>query len=171
MADTKTRKRVNERAVCSRPVNRGPFWLALCAALLPLFLILFLLKPADLVYVPHSLNPGSQAYSDAIERAASTSEVLITIALAIAGATVVWYLREAGRSARHYLLYAVFVLSLVSMYSGVKLGYSASLTLASDEPDLMPLLALLRLQALLSLTGGLLLTGIVVFCSAETKTA
>jgi hypothetical protein len=137
--------------------------------MLPLFLILFLLKPTDLVSAPQALNPGSQGYSDAIQRAASASEALITIALAISGATAVWYLRDAGRSARHYLLYAVFVLSLVSIYSGIKLDYSASLTLAGNEPDLLPLLALLRLQSLLSLSAGLLLTGVVVFSSAETK--
>ena len=52
--------------------------------------------------------------------------------IAIVGAAVFWYLRDRGRSPR-YLIYAVFVLSLVSIYSGIKLGYSASITLATPE--------------------------------------
>jgi hypothetical protein len=149
---------------------RIPTLLTACAAaFLPLVLILFLLKPTDLVYVPHYLAPSSQNYSTAIERASSTSESLITITLAILGASAVWYLRDRGRSVRHYLLYAVFVLALVSIYSGIKLGYSASMTLATGEPDLFPLLSLLKLQASLSLAAGLLLSGVVVFGSLDSR--
>jgi len=143
-----------------------PALVAAGAALLPLFLILFVLKPADVVYVPGYLAPNSPNYSAGIQRAVETSESLINISIAIVGAAVFWYLRDRGRSPR-YLVYAVFVLSLVSIYSGIKLGYSASITLATAEPDLIPLLSLLRLQAILSLSAGLLLSGIVVFASLK----
>ena len=160
-------RRPREGAESSAAKRRvPPSLLALAAALLPLFLILFVVKPADVVYIPSYLAPNSANYSAGIQRAAQTSDSLINISIAIVGAAVFWYLRDRGRSPR-YLVYAVFVLSLVSIYSGIKLGYSASITLATAEPDLMPLLSLLRLQAVLSLSAGLLLSGIVVFGSLK----
>jgi hypothetical protein len=62
-------------------------------------------------------------------------------------------------------MYVAFVGCVVSIYFGVKLGYSVGLTLSGAEPDIDPLLKLLRNQALFALLSGLLLTGVVVFTS------
>jgi hypothetical protein len=136
------------------------------AAAFPLLLIVYFLKGADLVAVPQVQNPTSQNYVDAIGHVASTSESLITIALTILGANVIWFLKGSQtQPIRHVAMYVAFVGCVVSIYFGVKLGYSVGLTLSGAEPDIDPLLKLLRNQALFALLSGLLLTGVVVFTS------
>lgn len=144
----------------------GALLVAALAAAFPLILILYALKGFDLVAVPTVQTPTSGSYRDAIAHVVSTSGSLLTIGLTILAADVVWFLRSSSsQPIRHLGLYAVFTACITSIYFGIKLGYSAGVTLSGTEPEIKPLLSLLRNQALLALIAGLLLTGIVVFSS------
>lgn len=144
--------------------------LACLAALFPFLLIVYVLSGFDLVEIPHVQIPTSQNYADAIGRVASTSDSLVTIALTILGADVIWFLRDQqAHLIRHIGMYVVFLGCVTSIYLGTKLGYSAALTLSGVEPDIRPLLSLLRSESLLVLLSGLLLTGIVIFGSLTSE--
>jgi len=139
---------------------------AVVAAGIPLFLILGVLKSSESVSVPRVQTPAAETYKDAIAHVVSTSGSLITIVLTILAANVVWFLRSSKpQPIRHVAMYVVFTGCIISLYFGVKLGYSAGLTLSGSEPEINPLLALLQNQALLALASGLLLTAVVVFSS------
>ena len=119
-------------------------------------LIMFGLKGYELATLPSSLNPTGQSYADGIALVASASSTLVTIALTVLGAEAVWLFKEkpAGKLARS-LAYAVFFACIISMYLGIKVSSWSGLTLASSEPNMLPLLSFLEWQALLVLCAGL----------------
>lgn len=152
------------------PVRRSSALLfAGLSIVIPYLWIVYFLKGSDLILTPRSLDPASEGYRVGIERISSTSDNLITIALAILGANVIWFLRDKrpGRL-RHAFVYGIFLGCVTSIYFGIKLGFMAGLTLASNEPDIVPLLQMLTSQALFALFSGLGLSGLVVFHSIAT---
>lgn len=130
----------------------------------PLILILYVLNGSELAALPHSLDPTGEDYSDGISLVSATSGTLVTIALAIIGAEAVWFFKESPRGLMPRILaYSVFLGCLISIYLGVKLSSWAGLTLASSEPDIVPLLGFLEWQALLVLCSGVLLSSLAIF--------
>jgi hypothetical protein len=144
-------------------MHRGLKTLLVAAVIVvPLFLILFVWAPPP--QDPSLLiDPRSPNYPAAVQSLQNTSDLLVTVSMAVLGAIGLLVAR-LGKSTVTIMVFAAigFMGSLMSIYFGCRVGFTAALTLAATRVDVMPLLDLLNNQAISALVAGLSLAAIAV---------
>jgi len=139
--------------------------------LIPLFLIFYVWAPppqdTDLV-----LDTGAVNYPAAVLSLRSTSELLVTVAMAVLGAIGLMVARGARSGALIIGLAATgFIAALMVIFFAGKVGVLAAYTLAAPNGgDVASMLAMLNNEAVATLIAGLSLAVIAVleaFAAAE----
>jgi hypothetical protein len=141
------------------------FALACVAAVVPALVVHVIATNIGPVSLPPAFDPKAAHYPDAIERLESTSEALITVALATIGGAGFLLLRRSSVALLAGAA-AVFMCSVQSLYYATMLGHFSALTLAADQGDIKNLVPLLDNQALALLAAGIslaLTAGIAAF--------
>jgi hypothetical protein len=140
-------------------------WIVILVALVltvPAILIFYVLAPAPLD-LPACIDPHAATYADAVERLQSSSEMLVTVTLAIAGAAGVL----TARAKKAKTLIAVcasltFTCAVVSVFFASRIGYAGALTLAANDGDILSLVSIFDSQGIATLLAGLFLGALAV---------
>lgn len=130
--------------------------------LVPLFLIFYVwaAPAADPAVV---IDPKSPNYPAAVQSLQSTSDLLVTVAMAVLGAIGLLMVRLKRANAPVVAFAALgFVGALMSIFFASRLGFTSAFTLAATKGDIATLLALLDNQAISTLVAGLSLAAIAV---------
>lgn len=143
--------------------------LVLLVLTVPAFLIFYVLAPAPLD-LPASIDPKAATYSDAVERLQSSSEMLVTVTLAIAGAAGVLTAR-AKRAKPFIATFAslTFTCAIVSIFFASRIGYAGALTLAANDGDILSLLNMFDSQGISALLAGIFLGSLAVIEAGAEK--
>ena len=128
----------------------------------PLFLIFYVWAPpaADPAVV---IDPKSPNYVAAVQSLQSTSDLLVTVAMAVLGAIGLLMVRLARANTAIVAFAALgFFGALMSIFFASRLGFTSAFTLAATKADIATLLGLLDNQAIATLVAGLSLAAIAV---------
>ena len=136
--------------------------LVLLVLFIPSILIFWVFAPAALD-LPSTIDPKASTYGDAVERLQSSSEMLVTVTLAITGAAGLLTARTKNRNALIAIFaFLTFTSAVVSVFFASRVGYAGALTLAADEGDILALASMFDAQAISALLAGLFLAAIAV---------
>lgn len=135
----------------------------------PLILIMWVWAPAPEEASMH-LDPKSPNFPAAIQSLRSTSDLLVTVAMAVLGAIGLLMVR-LGRSSPLIVGFAAtgFFGALMGIFFAGKVGFLAAFALASPKSDIRMMLEMLNLQAVATLIAGLSLASIAVLEAFEDK--
>lgn len=116
------------------------------------------------VAIPAVINTSSPAYGEAVQRLESASHLLVTISLSILAAIIFLLMKLEIKSKKtcYGIAYAVFVLSIVSVFLAIHLGYSAGMSLYAGTGDIVVLSEFLDEQAICVLLSASLLVAMFV---------
>ena len=130
--------------------------------LVPLILILWVWAPAP-EEADMMLDPRSPNFPAAIQSLRSTSDLLVTVAMAVLGAIGLLMVR-LGRSSPLIVGFAAagFLGALMGIFFAGTVGFLAAFALASPKSDIQMMMEMLNFQALATLIAGLSLASIAV---------
>jgi hypothetical protein len=111
-----------------------------------------------------TLDPKSSNYKDSIERLDAASQTLVTIVLAVLGGIGILVLKSRQSFYTYALSTAVFLASVISLYSAVKFNVFAAMSISSAEGDLLGLATILNRQTITALAAGI---GLAVLFAAR----
>ena len=137
--------------------------------IVPLFLIfvVWAAEPAD----PNVfIDPKSPNYPAAVQSLQSTSDLLVTVAMAVLAAIGLLVARLAKASPVIVAFAALgFIGSLMSIFFACRIGFLSAFTLAATNGNVVALLDLLDNQAVATLIAGLSLAAIAVLEALDGK--
>ena len=136
--------------------------LVLFVIAVPSILIFWVFAPPPLD-LPASIDPKAPGYVAAVERLQSSSDMLVTVTLAIAGAAGVLTARaKKAKTLIAFFAGLTFTSAVVSIFFASRIGHAGALTLAAVQGDILALANMFDAQATSALCAGLFLAALAV---------